>query len=200
MGVVDLFPFFFGLLILSTLNPWHFPQFAFHGSLSSAPPLGNRNFINRELFWLYFSVVHRSVWVSTWECGLHILVFDSHFYSVSVSLYHSLPPTTPHCLWPLLFYSFSLFPDLLETCSMAGLERGCQRPLATGVVIGSKDEETFPRKRFLLGRALRLMSWQAHLYVPQASGTDEWILSGHTQGQNIQNSFWPLSLLTSSAG
>lgn len=32
MGVVDLFPFFFGLLIPSTLNHWHFPQVTFTGA------------------------------------------------------------------------------------------------------------------------------------------------------------------------
>lgn len=46
---------------------------------------------------------------------------------------------------------------------------------------------------------MRLMSWQAHLYVLQASGTDERMLNGRAQGQDIQKSFWPLSLLTSRA-
>lgn len=50
MEVVDLFPFL-STADPSTVNHWHFPQFAFHRSLSPAPPLGNMNFINKELFW-----------------------------------------------------------------------------------------------------------------------------------------------------
>lgn len=105
-------------------------------------------------------------------------VFNPHFCSLSLC---RCPIPYPHLGCTLSSFILSLqthfelasFPQPLETCFMAGLERGHQGHLATGVVIGNKGEETFPRKRSLLGRAMRLMSWQAHLCVPQAPGTDE---------------------------
>lgn len=126
-GWLTRFPFFL-LLIPSTLNHWHFPQFAFHRSLSSAPPLGNMNFINRELFWPFSLVLHRSVWVHAWVCGPHALVLGSHLCSVSKGLCPiPVPLAVSSPLLPFPYRSVwnsSLSSDLLETCSMASRKWG----------------------------------------------------------------------------
>lgn len=155
-GWLTCFPFFL-LLIPSTLNHWHFPQFAFHRSLSSAPPLGNMNFINRELFWPFLLVVHRSVWVHTWACGPHAPVLSSHSYSVSLS--HSPSPR----LYPLLFHPFPtdqflnspLFSHCLETCSMASLkwEWGEERTFSHWSYYWPQGWRDFSWKRIRVGES-----------------------------------------------
>lgn len=190
-GWLTCFPFFL-LLIPSTLNHWHFPQFAFQGSWSSAPPLGNMNFINRELFWPF--VVEPDLCGCTRECvGLafwswaHI---SAPCLSVSVPRHPSPwldPPLLPFPYrWGLKLH---LSPELLETCSMASLkwESGEERTFSHWSSCRPRGWETFFWKRIILGRATKLTGWQAHLSVPQASGTKEWILDGHTHGWHISS-------------
>lgn len=91
MGVVDLFPF------LSTANSLHPESLAFSTVCFSQELKYSSTFRKHELhkqggFWPYFSVVHRSAWVSTGVCGPHILVFGSHLYSVSLGFCPLLPP------------------------------------------------------------------------------------------------------------
>lgn len=124
-GWLTCFPFFL-LLIPSTMNHWHFPQFAFHRSLSSAPPLGNMNFINREVWALLLGSpqacagVHMSLWASRSGLGLPFLLCASGSLSRSPSL--RLQPLLFHPFPTDQFLNSPLFPDLLETCSMASLQ------------------------------------------------------------------------------
>lgn len=113
-----------------------------------------------------------SVWASHSGLGLTSLL------CVSGSLYHSHPLGCTLSSFTMSLKSVlssSLFSDLLETCLWQAVNRGRERRghLATGASIGHKDEETFPGKGSVLGKTVWLMSWQAHLCVPQTSGTRE---------------------------
>lgn len=101
-GWLTCFPFFL-LLIPSTMNHWHFPQFAFHRSLSSAPPLGNMNFINREVWALLLGSpqacagVHMSLRASRSGLGLPFLLCLWVFVAFPLpSALASPPPPFPY--------------------------------------------------------------------------------------------------------
>lgn len=127
----------------STMNHWHFPQFAFHRSLRPAPPLGNMYFINKELFWPCI-LWPTHLWLTSRLC-------------VSESLSSPLPLSVPSPVSlfrnrPIL--NSPLFPGLLwDPFYGRPGKRGWWGHLATGVVIGNKSEETFPGKGCMLGRA-----------------------------------------------
>lgn len=167
-GWLTCFPFFFGLLIPSTLNHWHFPQVTFTGASVQLYLHKQATFLALLLGRAQVGVgEHMRVWTS--HAGLWLTFLFCLCVFVPLLTPHPTPLAVPSFLLPFPYrpiLNLSLFPDLLESCSMAGLEKGCRGHLATGVVNGSKGEETFPRKSSPLGRAMRLMSWQAHLCVP----------------------------------
>lgn len=199
MRVVDLFPF------LWTANSLHHESLAFSTVYFSQELKFSSTFRKHDLnkqgaFWPYF-LVHRSVWVSTWGCGLP-------FWSLA----HISTPSLCLCLIPLhighTLFSFTLS---LRTKFELASSLTSLRPVLWQALKGVL--RTFSHWNSHWQQGWRDISWwmisigECHeanemagiSLCPTSSGTDEWILNGHTEGQNIQDRFWPLPHLTSSA-
>ena len=126
-GWLTCFPFFL-LRIPSTLNHWHFPQFALPRSLSSAPPLGNKNFINKELFW---PCILQPTCLCGWAHGCTGFMFWSLARGLTLCLWVFVPKPFPFgwTLYPFPTNQFGtrLFSlNSLESHFMADLERGAK--------------------------------------------------------------------------
>lgn len=197
-GWLTCFPFF-GLLIPSTMNHWQFPVY-FSQELKFSSTFRKHDLNKQGAFWPYF-LVHRSVWVSTWGCGLP-------FWSLA----HISTPSLCLCLIPLhighTLFSFTLsLRTKFELASSLTSLRSVLWQALKGVL------RTFSHWNSHWQQGWRDISWwmisigECHeanemagiSLCPTSSGTDEWILNGHTEGQNIQDRFWPLPHLTSSA-
>lgn len=191
MGVVDLFPF------LSAANSLHPESLAFSTVCFSQELKFSSTFRKHELHkqGAFLALLlgspqvcvgaHVSMWASCSGLGLPFLLCVSGSLSCSPSpwLYPLLfPPFPTDQFWTCLFSLTSWRPVLWQALSGSWGRRG---HFATEVVIGHKHEETFPGKGSVLGRAMRLNELAGPSLYPTASGTKEWILNGHTHGQNI---------------